>query len=113
MPKQTGIIPIQGTVGKLTFSKRGKENMVQEKTHVAPDRFISDPRFERARENAAEFTRAAAGGKIFRQAFQGLLKNFGDRSISRRLHSVMTAVVKSDPVSARGRRTVMLGDKTL
>ena len=113
MAKQTGIAPLQGTIGNITFSKRGKNNHAQEKTHVSPNRFEADPRFERARENAAEFKRAAEGGKILRLALKSLLKDFGDRQVSRRLHSSMTQVVKSDPINARGKRTVTDGNLAL
>lgn len=113
MPKQTGIAPLQGTIGNITFSKRGKNNHAQEKTHVAPNRFLEDPRFARARENAAEFTRAAAGGRVLRLAFKSMLKDFKDKSMSTRMHSIMTQVVKSDPVNARGLRTVTDGNLAL
>ena len=109
MAKQTGIIPLQGTIGNVTFTKRGKSNKAQEKTSVPAGRFASNKNFDRVRENAAEFTSAANGGKVLRLAFRSQLKDFSGRGLATRMHSVMMQVVRGDKTHARGERNVVEG----
>jgi len=73
-------------------------------------RIKSDERYERTRENAAEFGRAAKGMKEIRLALNTILKNTSDSKAMNRLAKLLFQVVKSDPVSARGLRVVSLGD---
>jgi hypothetical protein len=109
MAKQTGIVPLQGTIGNITFSKSGKKNRASEKLVVSPSRFASNPKFDRVRENAAEFSKAANGGKVLRLALRDMLKSFADKSTLTRVHGIMMQVVKGDAVHARGLRNVTDG----
>lgn len=113
MPKQKGIIKIEGTVGDLTFMKTQDGYLVKEKSYVSGQRIASDPAFQRTRENNAEFGRAGKAGKILRNAIRTLLQNAKDKRITSRLTTEMMRVVKADATSDRGMRNVLDGELEL
>lgn len=56
-------------MGETTFMKQknGNNRRPQNKLVISPDRFKTDPKFARVRENASEFTRAArCGAHLFK-----------------------------------------------
>jgi hypothetical protein len=77
---------------------------------VTADRIKNDPAFERTRENMAEFTRAGKAAKLTRTIFREVTINAKDRITQARLVQVFFRIVATDPVSARGERTVNRGD---
>jgi len=113
MPKQRGIIKIEGTIGDLTFMKTQDGYLVKEKTHISADRIASDQAFVRTRENNAEFGRAGKAGKVLRNAVRTLLQNAKDRRVTSRLTTDMLRVLQADTTSIRGMRNVLDGELEL
>lgn len=113
MARQKGIIKLRGTIGDMTFYKSKDGYMVREKGGIEPERIATDPAFQRTRENGAEFGQAGKAGKVFRNAFQGLLIRCFDNRLVGRLQKLMVQIVKTDPVNIRGERNVKEGNTNL
>ncbi|WBL43032.1 hypothetical protein PBT90_20105 [Algoriphagus halophytocola] len=114
MAKQAGYIKLEGTIGDLSFYKNRDGNFIaRRKGGVTKKRILTDPKFQRTRENMQEFSKAATAAKFLKNAFREIeLKSNGGK-LHNRLYSIAMKVVKSDPVSARGARKFELGDMTL
>jgi hypothetical protein len=113
MAKQKGIIPIKGTIGELTFRQTKHGFLATSKGRMDANRIKTDPRFQRTRENGAEFGRAGTAAKRLRSAFRSLLQNVSDSDISTRLFRETMKVIKADKVSPRGLRNVIDGEAEL
>ncbi len=113
MAKQKGIMKIEGTVGGMTYYKSKDGYLAKEKTSLNGSKIASDPRFQRTRENMAEFGNAGKAGKLMRHAINTLLKNAKDSRVVSRLTQTMVKVARTDTKSKRGERTVSNGDLTL
>src|SRR5690606_32141272 len=86
MAKQESLVKIRGTIGDLSFSKhreRGYE--VRAKGGVDKARIMSDPNFERTRENMSEFASAAQMAKVIRLQLNNLSRDVADKSFRNRL----------------------------
>jgi hypothetical protein len=111
MAKQSGHLPIQGTVGELNYYKSADGTYrVRRRTSVNRDRLINDLAFARTRENMAEFTSAIKASKLLREGLKALTSRIGDKGLSRRLTSILMSIAKSDKLNVRGLRNVMDGD---
>ena len=113
MAKQKSTVQVQGTIGNLTFFKSVDGFMVKAKSEIAREKIFSDPKFERTRENMAEFANAGSSAKIIRLPFTALLQSAADPRMVSRLTSTCLKVVKTDTSGARGTRTVAKGDLSL
>lgn len=113
MAKQTGIIPLKGTIGNITFYKSGDGYLAREKGGVDAKRIATDPAFQRTRENGAEFGRAGRGSKLLRNAIRQLVQNASDRLMTSRLTRAMMEVIKADATNERGQRNVIDGEAVL
>jgi len=109
MAVQMGILPLQGTIGNINFYKSGDRYFARTKGGPSAYRIAIDPKFERSRENAAEFGTGANAGKLLRTAFQSLLQSSSDKRMVRRLTSKMISVLQADTKSERGKRKVIDG----
>jgi hypothetical protein len=76
MAQQKGIIPLQGTIGNITFYKSKDGFMAREKGSLDASRIATDPAFQRTRENGAEFGRAGKAGKFCVQHYDHCFKMF-------------------------------------
>lgn len=103
MATQTGILGLKGTVGGLVFRKDGS---VSQKPASNKAAFNSAASMERTRENASEFTRAANGGRLIREAFRVLIQSASDSRLTARLTQAVRAIISLDAVSDRGKRVV-------
>ena len=74
---------------------------------------MSDPAFQRTRENGSEFGRAGKAGKLLRTALRALLLNSSDGRMVSRLTREMVKVIQADLVSERGLRNVIDGEAEL
>jgi hypothetical protein len=110
MAKQFGLVKLLGNVGDVTFYRSRDGYLVKQKTSLTADRIASDPKFERTRENMAEFGNAGKAGKTLRQSINLPLQYCKDGRLVARLCKTMMQVVKSDTVNARGQRKVSAGD---
>ena len=113
MAKQTGFMPIEGTIGNLTFFKSKDGYMVKTKGGVTGSRIKTDSAFQRTRENNAEFGRAGSSGKLLRTAFRTTITAAQDSRMISRLTANMLKVVQADEVSERGSRNVIDGEAAL
>jgi hypothetical protein len=108
MAFQKGIIKLKGRIGDLTFYKtRNNGFQAREKTGVDANRIATDPKFQRTRENNAEFGRAVKGAKLFSTIFRDLIVSGADPTCFNRLTTSMVRVVKADSVNDRGERMVL------
>jgi len=113
MAQQKGIIPLQGTIGNITFYKSKDGFMAREKGSLDANRVATDPAFQRTRENGAEFGRAGKAGKYLRTALRSLLQNVSDSRMIARLVKEMMRVIKADETNPRGFRNVIDGEAEL
>ncbi|TDK43335.1 hypothetical protein [Algoriphagus formosus] len=110
MAKQTGVITLEGRIGRLSFYKTKDGYLAREKGGVSRNRILNDPRFARTRENIREFTDNAKSSKLFRDALRPVISQIGDRRLTQRITQSMMQVLKSDELNVRGDRTVKDGD---
>lgn len=113
MAKQKGILPIEGTIGNLTFFKSADGYLVRSKGGVSADKIATDPAFQRTRENNAEFGRAGKGARLLRTTFRNSIARAKDSRFSSRLTAAMLRVVQADTINDRGLRNVIDGEATL
>ena len=113
MAKQAGIIKLKGTIGGVSFYKSQDGYLAREKGGVEKERIMTDPAFQRTRENGAEFGVAGKAVKLTTSAFRPVLLNAADGRVGSRLIQRMVKVLQADTVNARGARTVAGGDPTL
>ena len=114
MARQKGIIKLKGTIGGITFYKTSQDgHLAREKGGIEKSRIMSDPAFQRTRENGSEFGRAGKAGKLLRTALRALLLNSADGRMVSRLTKEMVKVIQADLVSIRGLRNVIDGEAEL
>ena len=113
MAKQSGILPIEGTLGNITFFKTKDGYMVREKGGVSAHQIATDPAFQRTRENGAEFGRAGKAGKVLRTSMRNLLQKAADSRMVSRLTAMFIKVIQMDSTNTRGQRNVIDGEATL
>jgi hypothetical protein len=111
MAKQAGPLPFTGSIGGVTGYKRNGKYCLKEKSGPSREQVLTSPRFKRTLENAKEFRRTTKAGKLVRGCLKNLTKGMklADNEISGRLNSLLSKIVKSDPVHDRGERTVSKG----
>jgi hypothetical protein len=113
MAKQSGILPIEGTLGNITFFKSADGFMVRQKGGVSGSKIANDPNFQRTRENNAEFGRAGKAGRLLRIAFRTTIQQAKDRRMISRLTTAMLRVIQLDATNPRGQRNVIDGEAEL
>ena len=113
MPKQRGIIKLDGTIGDITFYRTKDGYMAREKGGISAQRMQTDPAFERTRENMAEFGRAGQAGKYLRNSVKQLIKGASDSRMQNRMTRAMMKVIHLDSVNPRGKRNVIDGEAEL
>lgn len=105
MAKQESLVKFRGKVGDLSFTKhrtRGYE--VRMRGGVDKARIMSDPNFERTRENMSEFGMAAKTAKLIRVQLNNLMRGMADKTFRNRLTSVVNRIIKMDSENMRGQR---------
>jgi len=112
MPRQKGPLKWDGSLGDVTYYKGKDGYLIKEKTDLGK-KVKNDPKFQRTRENGAEFGRAGKAGKLLRTTFRLILLKTSDGRMVSRLTQKMVEVLKADPVSDRGLRNVTKGDVLL
>jgi hypothetical protein len=110
MAEQKGHLPVKGRLGNLSFYKTRDGYLIKDKGGIDKNRIASDPKFQRTRENGAEFGRAGKAGKLLRNAVKAVSQGSSDGRAVSRLTKQMMAVLKTDAVSRRGERSVVNGD---
>lgn len=113
MAKQTGILPIEGTIGNLTFFKSKDGYLVRSRGGISAEKIATDPAFQRTRENNAEFARAGKAAKLLCTAFRSTITNAKDSRMTSRITTMMLKVVQADETNERGQRNVIDGEAAL
>lgn len=105
MAKQESLIKVRGKVGDLSFTKhRSRGYEVRMKGGVDKARIMSDPNFQRTRENMSEFGSAIRKAKQLRQQMNNLARTVADKSMRNRLSSLVHRIQKADATGERGQR---------
>ncbi len=113
MAKQSGIMPLQGSLDNYTFFKSKDGFKVRKRVILSAERIATDPDFQRTRENNAEFGRATKAAKLLRVAVRNSIVKVKDGRMVSRLSTAMLKVVKADATSDRGQRNVIDGEAGL
>ena len=113
MARQKGLIKLHGTMGDISFYRTKDGYMAREKGGISAERIQNDPKFQRTRENGAEFGRAGKAGKLLRGSIQGLLRTAADNRMVSRLTKEMVKVIQMDATNPRGQRNVIDGEAEL
>ncbi len=107
MAQQESIIKLKGKIGDLTFYKTRNGYQVREAKGIDASRIANDPKFQRTRENGAEFGAAGSAAKRLRKALRTVIVQHSDERMANRLTSRMLRVVKADAEHDRGERQVL------
>ncbi|GHC64493.1 hypothetical protein [Ulvibacter litoralis] len=110
MAKQAGIIKLKGTIDDLSFYKTVDGHLARAKGGIDKNKILNDPAFQRTRENNSEFGAAGKGGKLIRTSVRHLMQNAKDRRVVSRLTKELLAIIKTDPLNPRGKRTIQDGN---
>ncbi|UCS95046.1 hypothetical protein KZP23_08560 [Echinicola marina] len=113
MARQSSFIKLEGTIGDVTFYKGRNGYNARQKGGIPKERIMKDAKFQRTRENLAEFARAATAAKLLKRAFQEIVAKARDARTHNRIYSQTIKVLKTDLVSDRGERKVEDGDISL
>lgn len=110
MAKFNGIFEIQGTMKGMTFYKSKVDgSLIRTKGGVSKQRIMTDPAFERTRENGAEFKSVAQDGQLIRKSTGAFYRLAKDSKVVSRLMKVLSDIKKLDDTSVRGERCVQNG----
>src|SRR5437868_15017821 len=109
MAKQTGTITLTGSIGNITFFKSADGYLVRSRGGVSANKIATHPAFQRTRENNAEFSTAAKGGRLLRTSLRSTIVNARDTYMVSRLTSQMLRAVQADTTSSRGLRNITRG----
>lgn len=93
MAQQESIIKLKGKIGDLSFYKTRDGYQARTKGGVSADRIANDPKFQRTRENGAEFGRAATASKRMRSILRSVILQNADRKMPHRLLSRLMRII--------------------
>jgi hypothetical protein len=106
MAQQDSFLKLKGRIGDLTFYKTKNGHQVREKGGVSAQRIAMDPKYQRTRENNADFATATLAAKNLRDTLRPLILMTYDPGMPNRLGSRMLRVVRADAEHVRGQRQV-------
>src|SRR5690606_23503157 len=102
MAQQDSFLKLKGRIGDLTFYKTKNGHQVREKGGVIAQRIATDPKYQRTRENNADFRTASQAAKHLRDALRPVILLTYDPAMPNRLGSRMLRVVRADTENVRG-----------
>ena len=97
---------MKGRVGNVSFYKTKDGFGARTASGVDGEKIRNHPKYQRTRENMVEFQQAMKAVKTFRKAFADDIKVIADGSLTTRLSSLMSKLVRQDAVNVRGARVV-------
>ena len=109
MAKQNGLIKVKGSLDGLTFYETKDGHIVRKKNLERSAKVKTDARYERVRENNAEFGAAVKSASYLRRAIMGFGKIAIPQATVRKLNKLMFALKDLDGTSARGMRLAANG----
>lgn len=104
MAEQKGILKFTGSLGNLRFYKMDGKYYIATKGGPTREQVLTDPTFQRTRENMSEFGRAGKNAKWLRQAFAPILQYVPRKFVYQTLLSAFLKEIKTDIYSPRGKR---------
>lgn len=104
MAKIKSIIEIEGSIGEVTYKRTKAGNIASRKSNLDKERIMTDPNFERTRENMGEFRNSAKGSKRLKDAIHVLLVGILFKKLYQRLLRLMVKSLRFDTVNVRGQR---------
>lgn len=107
MPKQSGPMPIEGTLGDLIFYKTIHGHLVRRKGNLDKKRVSTEAAFEGSRKASSEFGRAGAASGLIRNAIKAFCTYAGDGQTHARLSKLFGEIIRADKVNPVGERQVM------
>lgn len=110
MAKQSGALPLRGTIGNITFRKTKDGDIAQAKSKLTKERVLNDAEFENSRGSSHEFGSASTGAKKLRRIFSKAILNCTDDAVHGRLLKRLQKVIFEDRVSVHGERNLLSGD---
>ena len=108
MAKQTGNMPVIGTMNNMTYFKSKDGIMVKMKSAISKDKFKTK-NFEITFRNNLEFGLAGKAGKTLRYAIANVIGDCKDGRLASRLLTLMLKIAKTDTTSVHGERNVAKG----
>jgi hypothetical protein len=106
MSKQIGLIKVKGKLDDVSFYQKDGQNYVRMAKGPSKNRIMTDPAFQRTRENNREFGGSIMAAKAFRKALTPVLK-FADRKLGGRSMKVFKSI-NSKAEGIRGQRPIKL-----
>lgn len=91
----------------MTFYKTKEGYQARQATGVSAARIATDPKFQRTRENNAEFAAGGAAAKSLRDVLRPMILLTYDARMPSRLFSRIMRVIKADTEHDRGERRVL------
>jgi hypothetical protein len=110
MARQSGHLPLRGTIGNVTYRETQDGSIAQQKTSLTRDQVLTDPAFENSRGSSHEFGTASTGAGILIRLFKPALLNCCDNRVHGRLLRRLMKVIEKDMVSKKGERNFLSGD---
>jgi len=93
-----------GTIGDLTFYKRGNGYFVREKGGNKPKAVMTEEEFLRSYENSLEFQLATRHGHGIRTALRGIVYGLQEVGNSGKQAGKIMRCIRTNPVGERGKR---------
>lgn len=109
MAELIGIIKFKGKMDGLSFYKINGKIIVRKPGGFDGEKILKDEKYVNVRKNASEFGRCSKFGAKLRRALQPFVKDFRDPILHGRVAKMLHDLMKLDPVSSKGERTVQLG----
>ncbi|MDF2188418.1 hypothetical protein [Paraflavitalea sp. CAU 1676] len=105
---------VHSWAGQLLQSLKKQIKMANEQQKgVASDRILTDPAFERTRENMSEFGRSGKAASLLREIFRDMTVYAKDQVLQSRLLKFFSQIISTDGINKRGERTIANGDPSL
>jgi len=106
MSKQIGLIKVKGNLDGVSFYQSQGENFVRMAKGPDKKRILTDPAFQRTRENNREFAGCAKAGKALRSALAPVMF-IADRQFNARMLRLFKAV-NTRSAGVRGQRPIAI-----
>ncbi len=104
MAQQTGILPIKGSIGGMSFYLLNGKQVLRRNAGSTAEKLRDSPSFQRTRENVAEFGGASSAGKGLRMAVINPFKQMADAFVTARATKLCRMVMDLATTGIRGQR---------
>ncbi|MBU4537518.1 MAG: hypothetical protein L6264_06785 [Weeksellaceae bacterium] len=109
MAELKGVLKITGKLGGLSFYEMNGKIIARNPGGFDGEKILRDEKYVNVRKNASEFGRCSKFGGKLRRALHPFVKDFHDPILHGRVAKMVYDLMKLDPVSPKGERTVQLG----